>query len=74
MKIRILNANVFTQFGAFVRGDVLDESNYSRQFLLHLLNQVMCAEVIETKIINPVIENKLAPAKKKRGRPKKHSS
>lgn len=73
MKIRILNANVFTQFGAFSRGDVLDEADYSNEFFNHLLNQVRCAEVIEAKIINPVIENKQVPAKKKRGRPKKHS-
>lgn len=79
MKIRILNENVHSQFGAFVRGDELSTPRYSEQFLNHLVRQVMCAEVIETKVINPVVENKQAahqkkaPAKKKQKKIKKHS-
>ena len=77
MRIR-MTAQAMTMQGVFEPGQVLSEPEYSEAFLRHLSGPAGAAEVIETKMLEPVTENKSAVKKKipvkKKAKLKKPSS
>ena len=76
MKIK-MKSMAFTQSGMFDKGQVLTDKQYSKEFMLHLVNEANAAEIIEydTKIM-PKVENKIVQpsetkVKKRKGKKKK---
>ncbi len=79
MKIK-MKSMAFTQSGMFDKGQVLTDKQYSKEFMLHLVNEANAAEIIEydTKIM-PKVENKIVQpsetkVKKRKGKKKKYVS
>lgn len=73
MRIRI-KSMVFTQKGVFNPGDELTEKDFSKEFMLHLVNEANAADMLEyeTKVEQPV-ETKVEPKKKKKKVKKKRT-
>jgi len=70
MKIK-MKAMAFTQQGVFDKGNVLTDKQYSKEFLLHLVNEANAADFIEydTKIEKPLetkVETKPKQTRKKK--------
>ena len=78
MKIRITARNVMTMMGTFDQGRILETPQFSESFLIHLSGPAGAAEIIETKMLEPVVENKSTVKKKipvkKKSKSKKPSS
>lgn len=74
MKIRI-KSMVFTQKGVFNPGDELTDNDFSKEFMLHLVNEANAADMLEYETkIEQITETKVKPRKKKKKATKKRTS